>query len=453
MSNDVTPAEQTVDWMVENSTKFCVLPWLNLNTNPNGNTKLCCSIQLDTFVSDEAATPFNLGYHDIEEIWNSSYMRYVRERKRSDTGVSDCIDCYRMEKLSGHSPRQGQNTMWMTKKARDFKLDNFLNKAMLPIYIADQVVKQLPTSLELRLGNQCNLQCISCWGMSSSLIHSERSRYLDNNEVDDPSLTWLKPVWERERILVEKTDVSQWFDTDMFYSNFKKMAPTLRRLYVTGGEPTVIKSNNKMFEMLLEADNDSCGIEFTSNMTTWNQSFYDKLEKFKNVEIQMSIDGIDEVGEYIRYPCDFAKVRANVNRAVELASTRPGWRIKCYTVLQALNFNHLIPIWDMLQELANKHDQRIDWWPITLYTPNFLSIAAVDLATRLPYMEELTKAGERFTDGAAPFTVNPDTMSACRDSIVNVEFNPTLKDQLNAYIKFNDKQRSLNGATLFKDVL
>jgi len=447
------PATQKIEWAVNTLSKFCVLPWLNLNTNPDGKIKLCCSINLDTFVSDVNAVPYNLGRHDIEDIWNSIYMRYVRERTRHDIPVSDCSGCYNIEKLSGHSPRKGQNDMWIFKKSTDDALATDIGLSLDRQYIADQTLTRLPISLELRLGNQCNLQCCSCWAMSSSLIHAERTNYLSNESMTTPKLIWLKSKWEAERKQVEQTDVSEWFETDMFYSNFKKMAPTLRRLYTTGGEPTLIKSNYKMFEMLLAANNITCGIEFTSNMTAWNPSFYQNLEKFKNVEIQMSIDGIDKIGEYIRYPSNFEKVKENVTRAVELASVRPGWKIKCYTVLQALNFKHIEPIWELLNGLARKYDQHIDWWPITLSAPEFLSLAAVKKDIRMAYIDELSVIGEKYRPYSELFTINIDTFSAYKDSIVNATFNPLYHEQLLSYMEFNDAQRSLPGAELFKDVL
>jgi hypothetical protein len=233
------------------------------------------------------------------------------------------------------------------------------------------------------------LDKISQYGINS-LTYTEKE-YLDKNYLDEPKLGWLKSKWKTEQTIVDNTDVHNWFETETFYNNFKKMAPTLRRLYTTGGEPTLIKANYKMFEMLLEANNTDCQIEFTSNMTTWNQSFYSKLEKFKNVEIQMSIDGVGEVGEYIRYPSDFTKVRENVDKAVELASTRPGWKIKCYTVLQAMNFKHVMPIWSMLYILSSKHDQQITWWPITLSAPEFLSLSTIPKNIREEYIELIEK--------------------------------------------------------------
>ena len=71
---ETTPDTKKLDWAIKHVDKFCTLPWLNLNTNPNGNIKLCCSITLDTFVSNKNAKSYNLGYQDIDEIWDSIYM-------------------------------------------------------------------------------------------------------------------------------------------------------------------------------------------------------------------------------------------------------------------------------------------------------------------------------------------------------------------------------------------
>jgi len=439
---------------IKNQSKFCILPWLNLNTNPNGNLKLCCSIQEDKFILHKDGTPFNLGHHAIEELWNSDYMKNVRHSTILNQEVSDCNSCYDIEKVSGHSPRMGQNVMWGSLLKNDKPLSDFVDISLADV---TKPLTQLPVSLELRLGNQCNLQCVSCWGMSSSLLHQERSEYLDKNQVNDPSLSWLKTKWILDRQAVESTDVRDWYETEAFYDNFRKMAPTLQRLYTTGGEPTLIKANYKMFEMLLEANNTSCHIEFTSNMAVWNHSFYDKLEKFKNVEIQMSVDGVDAVGEYIRYPSDFKKVRENIDKAVELASTRPGWKIKCYTVLQAMNFKHVMSIWSMLYILSAKHDQHITWWPITLSAPKHLSLSAVPQNIREEYIELITAQSKNYrkfyNDAPNRFVVGDHTFNAYKDSLLNTTYNDDMNKRLKSFVNFNDKHRGLTGIELFKDIL
>jgi organic radical activating enzyme len=436
------PQEKRIEWLSKNLDKFCVLPWLNLNTNTDGNIKLCCNIQLEHLVADADTGTYNLGKHDIETIWNSVYMKYTRKMHRRNFGSTECKECYKAEKVSGHSPRVGQNALWIERQDHDEQLKNHLVDVSQEEPMVNPV--QLPTSLELRLGNQCNLRCITCWGMSSSLIHEERSAYLKNNLLDDPKLIWLKSRWKNEIETVEKTEVSEWFDTDIFYNNFRKMAPTLRRLYTTGGEPTVIKANYKMLQMLLDAGNTDCRIEFTSNMTNWNPLFYSNLSKFKNVEIQMSIDGVDEIGEYIRYPSDFSKVRENIDKVVKIASRNPNWSIKCYTVLQALNYKHLTPIWDLLNNIGFKYCKSIDWWPITLVAPAFLSLGAVPLETRTEYMPELQKAFDLFKElGDGRLYLADDTISACKESMLNVSYQPILESNLATFIEFTDKQRAV----------
>ena len=444
------PKISKVEWMTKNMNKFCVLPWINLHTSPDGKVKLCCSIQYSSYVTNAVDTPFNFGYDPIEKIWNSGNMRYTREMHRANEGFSACEECYNVEKISGHSPRMGQNSEWLRRKEKDEYtaeiVDDIAREDVLDL-------DYLPISLELRLGNLCNLQCTTCYGLSSAPIYDERARLLNQGELDDEEHGFLKSMWEYEKNLVDETDVKNWYETDIFYENFRKVAPKLKRLYTTGGEPTLIKANYKMMQMLLDAGNTDCAIEFTSNMTTWNYEFYSRLEKFKNVEIQMSLDGADAVGAYVRYPSDMNKVKENIMRAVEMASTRPNWKVKCYTVLQALNYRHLIPVWEMLREAADKHSKHIDWWPITLYSPPQLSLGSIPMEQRLAYLKEFKLLAAEFNSKVSYFRISDTTMTPCVDSIKNPEYDEELNRQLHRYVEVLDRSRNLNGVKLFETEL
>ena len=448
---------EKVAWLSNNHKKFCVLPWINLNTNPDGKLKLCCNIQNNNSILtvnvDGVETPFNMGHHSIEEIWNSEYMKTVREQQLSNAGSPACKECYKVEELTNHSPRTGQNEEWLRRKENNTSIGKILDT---DIHKESIELDHMPISLELRLGNQCNLQCISCWGLSSSLTHDERAEYLDKGLIDTAEMSWIKRFWVRDRLAVEEADLKDWFETDMFYENFKKIAPTLKRLYTTGGEPTLIKANYKMFQMLLDAGNTDCQIEFTSNMTTWNPEFYNRLEKFKNVEIQMSIDGIEEIGEYLRYPSEWSKVSDTVQKAVKLAAGKPGWRIKCYTVLQALNFRNVENIWEYLHDLANEYEKSILWWPITLQAPHYLALGSVTVEERSNHIESIKSTWKtRYYDKSeqALFQLNDSVWDTYYNTIMNFPYNPTHHGQLKNYIKFVDQQRQLDGELIFGDLL
>jgi sulfatase maturation enzyme AslB (radical SAM superfamily) len=438
------PSEKRIDWVAGNLKKFCTLPWLNLNTNPNGNVKLCCSIAMDHFVADDTDRPFNLGHDDIETIWNSYYMQNVRNLHRQNNGSKDCHDCYSIEKVSGHSPRKGQNILWINRKTKDSELnDHLINVSNEELY---SQVGMLPVSLELRLGNQCNLKCVTCWGMSSSLIQDERKEMLHSGLLLKNNLGWIHNKWQEEVDMVDKADVTEWYETETFYNNFKKMAPKLRRLYTTGGEPTLIKANYRMLEELVAAGNTDCRIEFTSNMTTMNPKFYENLSKFENVEIQMSIDGVEEIGEYIRYGTEWEKVKENVYKVANMASTRPNWRIVCYTVLQALNYQYLTGIWEFLSDVAFESAKPIDWWPITLNHPPYLGLSVIPLEERQRALPRIVQEAKKYEVGKGSFGLGNDALQALTDSIQNMPYDERMGNQFTSYKKFLDSYRaSRNG--------
>lgn len=437
------PSEKRIDWVTGNLKKFCVLPWLNMNTNPNGNVKLCCSIAMDYFVAGKNR-PFNLGYDDIDDIWNSAHMDNVRRLHRQNNGSSDCTDCYNIEKVSGHSPRLGQNKLWVERKNNDSELSDYLtNVSNEELYAYSDM---LPVSLELRLGNQCNLKCITCWGMSSSLIHEERKEMVKSGKLLSNDLESLNDKWKKDIDIVEEADMTEWYETETFYRNFRRMAPRLRRLYTTGGEPTLIKANYRMLEELVAAGNTNCKIEFTSNMTTWNPKFYENLSKFDNVEIQMSIDGIEEVGEYIRYGTEWEKVKENVLKVAEMASVRPGWRLVCYTVLQALNYQYLTGIWEFLSGISFETAKPIDWWPITLTHPPYLNLSVVPLEERQNSLPRILEEAKRYEPGKQSFALGADAVQALTDSIQNMPYNEQMGKQFISYKNFLDSYRkSTNG--------
>jgi MoaA/NifB/PqqE/SkfB family radical SAM enzyme len=443
---DHVASNKKIDWLCYAANKFCTLPWLNLNTNPNGNIKLCCNITREHFVNkdDGNNTPFNLGYDDIEDIWNSVYMSSTRTVHRQNIGSNECSECYTTERLTGHSPRMGQNVMWLgIKNKGDELLQSHFGK------VADTEIFEnttlLPLSLELRLGNQCNLKCLTCWSISSSLVYNERLDIVKKDLLKDNNLGWLEPIWKEEITRVDNDNIDEWYETEIFYSNIRKMAPNLRRLYTTGGEPTLIKANYKMLEMLLEAGNTKCSVEFTSNMTTWNYKFYDALSKFENVEIQMSLDGIDDTAELIRHGCDFKIVRENVERVMELASNKPKWRVKCFTVFQALNYDKLFGLWEMLDDLTIRYSKRIDWWPITLQYPAHLSLAAVPIEERLSKLESILLESQKYMDGQKYFTLGEGTVITMKDSMTNTPYSEELNVKFKNYLPFITSYRKNNG--------
>jgi sulfatase maturation enzyme AslB (radical SAM superfamily) len=218
-----------------------------------------------------------------------------------------------------------------------------------------------PTHLELRLGNKCNLKCNSCWSVSSSQIYKERKKILANETVPK----WLDDQWQHEIKSVEAFDW-QWYETQEFRDFVDQVAPTLERLYMTGGEPTMIDANQYVLDKLVEVGNNKCHVAWTTNMTTWPEGFYDKLEFFDSSEVQMSIDGYGDHNMYIRYPTDWKKVEENFTKAMTLPEKV---QLKIYFVYQAWN---VFDVDRLVRWLEERQTRRVDFVPIFLEHPDQL---------------------------------------------------------------------------------
>lgn len=354
---------------------FCLYPFVNLNSNTEGSVKLCCSINENLHVKDSNNSELNFGTHSVEEIWNSEYMQDVRNKMLNGERPDACNVCWRLEDMGIQSSRQSAWTEF-----KHTKYDMNLIKTVNP---------PLPSSLELRLGNFCNLRCNSCWSLSSDRIRDERHKIVDKNKNLDP---WLKNEWTSEISLADNQNWL-WWESDEFLETTKKLAPTLRRLYLTGGEPTLIKKNIEIMQYILDSGNTSCYIALTTNMTNYNEEFFDVMSQFDHGELQISIDDVFDRNQYIRYPTNWKHVEDNI---VKLYYKFPkSWIIKHYTVFQVYNYDSIPNIIDWIRLHRSYHEHEKEriyiWSPIILENPKYLDARILPKWNRNDAINELHK--------------------------------------------------------------
>ena len=130
---------------------------------------------------------------------------------------------------------------------------------------------------------------------------------------------------------VERFDWN-WFETEEFEYFIDCVVPNLKRLYLTGGEPTLINMNRVILDKLIEVGNNKCYVCWTTNLTNWPPEFYDKLDFFDASEVQMSIDGFEMSNTYMRYPTNWKWIEQNQRRRVDFAPIyleSPDWIHSC----------------------------------------------------------------------------------------------------------------------------
>ena len=132
-------------------------------------------------------------------------------------------------------------------------------------------------SLDLKLGNYCNLSCRMCSSYSSSTYASEfpkKKKILKETGID-------LGINDYEKHNVQ----SKWYNEPKFVDTIKKMINDgLRHLKFTGGEPLMVPSVKKLLNYCIE-QNKAKNIELVliTNGTLLNQEWIDIFAHSKNI--------------------------------------------------------------------------------------------------------------------------------------------------------------------------
>ena len=349
---------------------------MNLNNNTDGSMKICCAQNENLHLEKDDGSKFNIGDDNIDEVWNSKHMRDIRKKLLNGEQIQECNVCWNIE--NAEKTYGGHDTPTSTRidSIKSYMEDGGIYSHMKDVIEQnvrmmddDGYIQNTLSSLELRLGNHCNLKCTMCWGYSSSRINAERLDIVKKYGNSMP--TWLYDMWYPSEYDISKIDM-MWHENPKFLDNFKKVAPTLKRLYVTGGEPSIIQANTDMINHLIEIGNKECHVSFTTNLTTWNINLYEKLSFFDKSEVQVSIDGYKTSQEYIRYGSVWKDIEINFKKLIELPDKV---RIQIYNVFQVYNMFETYKIMKWLDRLDLKRE--VAFWPIIIDQPLHLRATVI----------------------------------------------------------------------------
>lgn len=324
---------------------FCVMPWINISADPDGSIKPCC-ISTE-FITKLNGDKFNLGHDKIENIINSPDYVDIRQKMLAGEKVKGCNRCYQSESLGDESSkRQMYNQRWIDTEITKQKIAQ------------GSVIDTRVLDIDLRFGNLCNLACKSC----NSLYSSQLAKELD--KLKDTELNTFYSF-------IDTSTINDWYQTETFENNIDSQLTNLSQLYITGGEPTIIKKNYEVLERLVSSGRSKqMRLIINSNMTNLNQKFYSLIKEFENVTFYASIDGYGSLQEYIRYPSNWEQIDKNLQYLIENfdnITLRPS------PVVQITNLNKIVELFEYFENfnrIANKSIVNI--LPINLQVPNHL---------------------------------------------------------------------------------
>ena len=302
-----------------NSKTFCILPWIHLNTWPNGNVYQCC---ITGFENTCGTTTKNT----LEEIWNNDYMKDLRVKLMNNQEHSSCDRCYMLERNGLTSFRQSVNK-------------NFEHHVETAMSSTDDDGHSHDFKLlywDFRFSNICNLKCRMCGSGLSSSWYDDQVKMLE--------IRGLKPTEPR---VIEISDYSK----RDFKEYILEFIDYVEEIYFAGGEPLLMEEHYFILDELIKRNRTDVRIRYNTNLTKLKYKKWDVLEywkKFSNVNIFASIDAKDDVAEYIRSGTKWKSLDKNIRLVLEHNPEILGANI----TLQILNIFNLPEILDYLLSIG-----------------------------------------------------------------------------------------------------
>jgi len=299
---------------------FCIQPWIHLATWNDGSVPLCC-----------VATPeyeLNLNNVTPAEAWNSTQFKAARLAFLENKKIPQCNSCWKEEASGIKSHRIIENNIWQRHLGKEF-LENLVQSTD-----TDGSVKHNPITLDLRLGNTCNLQCVMCRPRDSSkwLQDAKKLSIILENDV-------AKGDWNHKANSISSTDCFDWFEKIETQNSLDEFIGDIRHIIFGGGEPLLIKDHEKLITKLVESGaSKNIVIRYHTNGTILNQKFIDLWSNFKEVEIMVSLDDWGSRNEYVRYPAQWDVISANLDR---LDDTPSNIIVNLLTTVHAMNIYNL----------------------------------------------------------------------------------------------------------------
>jgi MoaA/NifB/PqqE/SkfB family radical SAM enzyme len=339
--------------------KFCVLPWVSLETSPIGTVRPCCLA--DDELLDNSGDKFNLATAEFTTIQNSNSMRKLRQEFIAGKQPQTCRKCWREE-------RSGRTSKRMHTLAR--------LKHMLPTQEWTEEAKPL-MFLDLKLGNICNLKCRICGSWSSSTFATEELANLgpDENKKENHHYHMLRQgAWPREN--------------PVFWSEIGQVVDQIQYIEFTGGEPFMIREHFDMLQRLVDQGiAGNIEIHYNTNGTQYPENAADIWQHFKLVEIAFSIDDVGVRFEYQRSNAVWSEVCDNIKRFKQLRALHSNIKLQVCCTVNVFNVLYLETVATWIIE------QRFDYiyWNM-MHDVYYFSIATLPDTVKQVVVDKLQSA-------------------------------------------------------------
>ena len=297
----------------------CKYPFTYVSRSNQGYCTPCCRYKLD----EEDYLDSSLS-ENIEKAFKGKTFEKIRNKMLKGERLTGCQKCYDEEENGYKSHGRVYTERF-----------NFTPGILKGVNIA--------------FSRECNLACRMC--------HPDCSTKWDS-------------VWKKLYPDIKSVNISRCYEP----KNIIFQEDTLRNIEIfdiVGGEPFISDSFYKFLEQLNHYDLSNKRIDISTNGTFFpKQKYIDILLQFKKLNLGLSVDGVDKLGEYIRVYSKWSKVDKVADSWNQL-KMNPSVYLYSYTTISAYNIHDLYSIFNWSLK------KNIDFKFHILYEPEYLQIGVL----------------------------------------------------------------------------
>lgn len=255
----------------EKNTSICVYPWVLMHDGYGEYTSLCGR-------SQDPVTKIS----ELEDWSTDKNYEKIRNAMLQGVRMKNCSSCHAYEDKGIRDQRWNYSFDWIARLR--LKTIEDLKNIKKPVYY------------EVRPSNKCNAMCRMCDASLSHLIDKE------NKSIKDKEFIELINAKKRFQLS----------------SSFDKVdIDSVKRLYIAGGDPSVMPSVYKFMEKCIEREKTNFTFNINTNSVSIKPKFYNLCKQFPKLTISTSVDGVGKVNEYVRWNTKSEKQKRNIHRFKE----------------------------------------------------------------------------------------------------------------------------------------
>lgn len=305
-----------------------------------------------------------------------------------------CNDCFTREKNGLFSPR----------------LESFNRRALAG------VKDNTKASIEIQIDKDCNGACLICgpWNSTTWEKYEHKIKQIPIKDVADPKIASLDFVTQ--------------LNNSIDFSNAQE-------ILFLGGEPLRTDSHVRLLENIINPSNTT--LRYTTNGSCRpDEKTLQVWSKFKDVQLQFSIDGVGEHFNYLRWPLQWNQVESNLAYILNLKDSNVRIVQFSYTTTPFSLFYHDV----------------YDTWANTFFAGSGIDASKM-----------FERPWQPRGDNHAPMKLNsvpPKLQKDIREkygpdhSITKLlePFDPTQYREFMSYIRTHDKHRQTNWFDVFPEM-